>query len=148
MLDCVVVHGQEQTQGRQGLTYFEGISAESAGSQGLCIHTVVFPPLARAYVHMHENHETAIYVLEGDAEMLYGHQLEHHKRVSAGDFLYIPAGMPHMPFNPNSELWAKGIVARTDPNQLESIVLLPDLEPIASQWLEANGHHGVCLQTK
>ncbi len=143
MSGCVVVKGHVQTKGRQGLTYFEGVSAESAGSQGICIHTVVFPPLARAYVHMHERHETAIYVLEGQAEMLYGPELDQHLKVGPGDFLYIPAGMPHMPFNPSPDAWAKGIVARTDPNQLESIVLLPDLEANAQKWLSENGCDGV-----
>jgi uncharacterized RmlC-like cupin family protein len=30
--------------------------------------------------------------------MWYGEQLEHHMRVEAGDFVYIPADMPRLPY--------------------------------------------------
>ena len=43
--------------------------------------------------------------------------------VASGDFLYIPAGMPHQPFNPNDEP-CRAVLARTDPNEQESVVLL------------------------
>lgn len=145
MSECVVVSGTETSKGRQGLTYFEGISAESARSQALCIHSVVFPPRTRALAHLHESHETAIYVLEGRVDMLYGNGLKSFLSVCAGDFLYIPAGMPHLPFNPSHEDWAKGIVSRTDPRQLESITLLPELEAYAQEWLETNGYSDVSI---
>ncbi len=56
-------------RGKQGLEYFAGISAESAGATGICMHTVTNPPGVQAHAHLHENHETAIYVLSGEAEM-------------------------------------------------------------------------------
>ncbi len=36
--------------------------------------------------------------------------------------------MPHLPLNPYSEE-AVAILARTDPNEQESVQLLPELEP-------------------
>jgi uncharacterized RmlC-like cupin family protein len=47
--------------------------------------------------------------------------------VRAGEYFYIPAGMPHLPVNTGSEA-ATAILARTDPNEQESVVLRPDLE--------------------
>jgi uncharacterized RmlC-like cupin family protein len=44
--------------------------------------------------------------------------------VKAGDFIYIPAGVPHQPFNPSGRI-VKALVARTDPNEQESVVLWP-----------------------
>jgi uncharacterized RmlC-like cupin family protein len=35
--------------------------------------------------------------------------------------------MPHLPFNPYAEE-AVALLARTDPNEQESVTLLPDLE--------------------
>lgn len=87
------------------------------------------PAGARAKAHHHESHETAIYMLSGTVEMYYGHQLERHAVVHAGEYVYIPAGMPHFPFNPYAEE-AVAIIARTDPNEQESVVLRPDLDAL------------------
>jgi uncharacterized RmlC-like cupin family protein len=114
-----------------------GISAESAGATGICMHMVTIPPDACANAHLHENHETAIYVLSGEAEMWYGERLEQHLTMQAGDYLYIPAGVPHLPANPNTTTPCIGILARTDPNEQESVVLRPDLEPLVPDELDA-----------
>lgn len=125
MKKCKIVrHGRgEGFHGKQGLDYFSGISAELAGSTAICMHILVMPPGAEAKPHYHEAHETAIYVLEGTTEFRHGPNLEHLDRVEAGDFVYIPAGVPHQPFNPTDKV-ARALIARTDPNEQESVVLL------------------------
>lgn len=128
---CRVVRGEGSYDGKQGLTYATGISVESVGAQGLCMHLLRMPPGARAKAHLHQAHETAIYILSGRAEMWYGDQLEHHLTVSAGEYLYIPAGVPHLPYNPGPDE-AVAILARTDPHEQESVVLRPELERIHS----------------
>jgi uncharacterized RmlC-like cupin family protein len=137
-LTCQVVPSDATYQGKQGLTYFAGISAERVGAQGICMHLLRLPPGARARAHLHEAHETAIYVLRGAAAMWYGTQLEEHLVVQAGEFLYIPAGMPHLPYNPYQEE-AVALLARTDPNEQESVQLLPDLEPPAPPQTNTGG---------
>ena len=122
---CKVVRGGGQYKGKQGLDYFSGVSAESAGSQAICMHLLVMPPGAKAKPHYHASHETAIYMLEGVTEFRHGPNLEHVDRVEAGDFVYIPAGMPHQPYNPTDKV-AKALISRTDPNEQESVVLLPE----------------------
>jgi uncharacterized RmlC-like cupin family protein len=123
MAECVVVRGGKPFSGRQGLDYFEGISAESAGSTGICMHLLEMPPGTTARRHLHENHETAILMLSGRARMRYGEDFGEELEVQAGDFLYIPPGMPHQPFNASDEI-ARAVIARTDPNEQESVVLL------------------------
>jgi len=73
---CTVIRSKESYEGKQGLTYFAGISAQSAGAKAICLHLLTFPPGGRARAHLHENHETAIYVLSGQAEMWYGEELQ------------------------------------------------------------------------
>ncbi len=128
---CTVVRGGGTFSGKQGLEYFAGVSAESAGARGLCMHVVTIPPGGRANAHLHQDHETAIYVLSGEAVMWYGDHLEHEVRASAGDFMYIPAGVPHVPANASETEPCVGILARTDPTEQESVVLRPDLDPLA-----------------
>jgi uncharacterized RmlC-like cupin family protein len=126
---CRIVQSNGSYEGRQGLTYFSGISAESVGARGICMHLLRMPPGARAKAHLHEAHETAIFVLSGQAGMWYGDQLEHHLTVQAGDYLYIPAGVPHLPYNPGPDE-AVAVLSRTDPNEQESVILRPDLDEV------------------
>ena len=69
---------------RQGLSQFEGISAESAGSQALCAHLSAIPPGGRAKAHRHVGHESAIYLLEGRVVVWFGEQLESKIDVGPG----------------------------------------------------------------
>jgi uncharacterized RmlC-like cupin family protein len=69
---CHLVRPDNTYDGRQGLRYFEGISAEKVGSKGICMHILTMPPGARAKAHLHEAHETAIYVLSGEVHTWYG----------------------------------------------------------------------------
>jgi len=125
---CRVVKAGAEFVGKQGLQYRPGISAESAGSGGLHLQMVVLPPGAWAKAHKHEAHETAIYVLSGLSAMWFGPSLEEHVEVGAGDYLYIPADMPHQPYNPSATETCTAVIARTDPNEQESVVLLPHLD--------------------
>jgi uncharacterized RmlC-like cupin family protein len=126
MKTCRIVRAAAPFHGKQGLDYFSGISAESAGSQAICMHMLVLPPGAKAKPHFHESHETAIYMLEGVSEFRHGPALEFCDRVEEGDYVYIPAGVPHMPYNPTDRR-AVAIIARTDPNEQESVVLAEGL---------------------
>jgi uncharacterized RmlC-like cupin family protein len=115
--------------GKQGFSYFEGIASETTGSQAICMHLLTIPPGGRAKAHKHATHETAIYVLSGTTIMHWGERLENTMEISAGELLYIPADMPHLPFNPGPEP-ATAIIARTDPHEQESVVLLPELDSL------------------
>lgn len=114
-------------EGRQGFSYFEGIARETAGSQAICMHLLTIPPGGRAKAHKHATHETAIFMLDGVTVMFWGDRLEQRMEVAAGDLLYIRADMPHLPFNPGPGE-ARAVIARTDPHEQESVVLLPELE--------------------
>ena len=46
--------------GAQGFDDLEGISAQSAGARGLCMHLLMIPPGGAARPHLHEHHETEI----------------------------------------------------------------------------------------
>ncbi|SPH18423.1 hypothetical protein DEA8626_01961 [Defluviimonas aquaemixtae] len=116
--------------GKQGFDYFEGIARETTGAKGICMHLLTIPPGGRAKAHKHATHETAIFVLEGRGVMLWGARLEHRMKTEAGDLVYIPADTPHLPFNP-TDAPVRAVIARTDPHEQESVVLLPELEALA-----------------
>jgi uncharacterized RmlC-like cupin family protein len=124
-----VVRGGEIYQGKQGLDYTPGVSAETVGSQALWLGTVPLPPGGgRTKAHLHENHESALYMISGeDVEVYTGEQLEHRDFANAGDYLYFPAGVPHVAVN-RGETPAVFVAARTDPNEQESVVMRPELD--------------------
>jgi uncharacterized RmlC-like cupin family protein len=127
---CRVVQAGETFQGKQGLMYAPAVSAETVGSRAIHMQLLTIPPGGRAKAHKHASHESVIYVLSGVGAMWYGPQLEHHCVVHPSDFLYIPADVPHLPYNPSATADAVAVVCRTDPNEQESVVLLPELDDL------------------
>lgn len=125
---CHVVVAGDSYRARQGTEFSTGISAQSVGAAGICLHLSVIPPGARAKAHLHAGHETAIYVIEGAVDTWYGESLEECVTARTGEFIYIPAGMPHLPVNRSQTQPLTVVLARTDPNEQESVVLLPELD--------------------
>lgn len=127
MPSCQKIRPSGTYSGKQGFDYFEGVSRETSGARGICMHLLTIPPGGRAKAHKHATHETAIYMISGASEMFWGERLENRMTAEAGDLIYIPADMPHLPFNPGN-VPAVAVIARTDPHEQESVVLLPELE--------------------
>lgn len=125
-----VVTASERYEGRQRAETLAGISAESVGARRLCMHLVTIPPGACGEIHLHQDHESALFILEGTAATRFGPGLAHQAIAKAGDFVYIPAGMAHQAINLSASEPVRAILARTDPNEQESVVLLsPDGDP-------------------
>ena len=120
----ITVRPQSTHISKQQLPNFEGISAATAGSQHLCMHLVIIPPGGRAVAHYHDGYETTIYIIQGKAETRYGKNLEHSTINEAGDFLFIPPNLPHQPINLSDTEQVIAVVARNDPNEQESVVVL------------------------
>jgi uncharacterized RmlC-like cupin family protein len=133
---CVTVKPERLGHSKQGHHVYEGISAQSAGSRGLCMHVIAIPPGGRARAHLHEDHESAIYMLQGETVCWYGERLEHRFGLRQGEMAYIPAGVAHLPINGSEHETATCIVARTDPDEQESVVLLPELEKLGHTRLQ------------
>lgn len=129
MSECVKLRPGKTYDGKQGFSYFEGIAKETVGSHGVCMHLLTVPPGGRAKAHKHATHETAIYAISGAAKMYWGERLEHVMEIKAGDMIYIPADVPHLPLNDGDDP-AVAVIARTDPHEQESVVLLPELEAL------------------
>lgn len=127
----VTVRVPAETMTRQRLPYFVGISSGTAGSRGLAMNLVVIPPGAAAEPHVHRGYETAIYVLKGRVETHYGRRLRHSVVNEAGDFVYIPADVPHQPRNLSADEPAMAIVARSDAGESETVMLYdPDADAL------------------
>lgn len=125
---CVLVQAGDAAEGRTGVTYAAGISADTAGASGLCLQLASLPPGAKARAHLHAEHESAAYVIEGEMVLWFGDQLEQRVVARPGDFLYIPSGVPHLVMNASDAEPAVAVLARTDANEQESVTELPELD--------------------
>lgn len=108
---------------RQQLPNFVGISQATAGSKGIAMNLVIIPPGGAAKPHLHRGYETAIYILAGRVRTRYGPNLTQETINEVGDFIFIPADVPHQPINLSDSEPARAIIARNDPNEQESVEL-------------------------
>jgi uncharacterized RmlC-like cupin family protein len=120
--EIITVRPTGTTMTRQQLPNFVGISAATAGAKHLSMNMVVIPPGGAAQPHVHRGYETAIYLLSGRVETRYGPGLRNSVIHEAGDFIFIPADVPHQPVNLSATEPAHALVARNDPNEQESVV--------------------------
>ena len=105
---CHIVRPGDTTYaGKQGFSYFEGIAKQTVGSKGICMHLLTIPLIAAIAIG---------YFMLGFAFYALG-------------WLVIPAGVPHLPTN-LSDKPASAVITRTDPNEQESVVLLPELDAL------------------
>ena len=82
----VVVKGASGYRAEQGSDYQPGVSAETVGSKVIWLGLMTLPPGARTKAHVHEHHETALYMMSGDLlELWTGDELEHCNSVRPGE---------------------------------------------------------------
>jgi uncharacterized RmlC-like cupin family protein len=121
--EVVIIRAAGNYEGKQGMSLATGVSSRSAGARALCLHLVTIPPGTRGVPHVHDGHESAIYTVSGETEVWHGPGLRQCTVVRAGDFMYVPPGTPHLPVN-RSDVMTVAVVARTDPQEQESVVTL------------------------
>ena len=126
--EIVVIRPDASINSKQGLPVFEGISGQNAGAKGISMNRVVIPPGGAAKAHVHKGYESVVYLIKGRVKTLYGKGLKKSVINESGDFIYIPADLPHKPINLSDAEAAVAIVARTDPNEQESVVHVAEPE--------------------
>jgi uncharacterized RmlC-like cupin family protein len=81
-------------------------------------------PEARTGIHHHGQQETIAYVLSGVCEVRWGTRGEFVARAKAGDFIHVPAFLPHMEINPSKLEPFRWVVVRSTATPV--VVNLPD----------------------
>ena len=138
--DVIVIRSADSYDGKQGDKPRHRREQPLRGRSGAVPAPGDDPPGTRGVPHVHDGHESAIYTVSGETEVWHGEGLRQRTVVTAGDFMYVPPGTPHLPVN-RSEVTTVAVVARTDPQEQESVVTmtlpphLADLNafPVASQ---------------
>jgi uncharacterized RmlC-like cupin family protein len=119
------------------ISKFDTATAQTPGSERLAavtpqlgIDTVLWgglfkvEPGARTGIHHHGEQQTIAYVLEGICEIRWGECGEFVATARAGDFIHVPAWLPHMEINPSATTAFRWVVVRSTPMPI--VVNLPD----------------------
>lgn len=87
----------------------DGISVEGGvnsqmllSSEALFLKREVIAPGVAAKRHFHTT-ASIIAILEGSVRIDYGYEFQHTDFASAGEFVFIPALMPHQPINESDQ---------------------------------------------
>src|SRR6201990_3132679 len=81
-------------------------------------------PGARTGIHHHGEQDTIAFVLSGICEVRWGETGEFAARAQAGDFIHVPAYLPHMEINPSQTEPFEWVVVRSTSTPI--VVNLPD----------------------
>ena len=81
-------------------------------------------PGARTRIHHHGEQQTIAYVLSGICEIRWGARGEYAANATAGDFIHVPAFLPHMEINSSDVEPFRWVVVRSTSTPI--VVNLPD----------------------
>jgi uncharacterized RmlC-like cupin family protein len=107
--------GTDQTPGSQRRA---AIASEVGVTSALWGGTFEVEPGARTGVHHHGSQETVAFVLSGTCEIRWGDKGEFTARAQAGDFIHVPAFLPHMEINPSEVDAFRWVVVRSTPKPI------------------------------
>jgi len=127
---CRVIRAADPATAETGLDYVPGIVRETVGAERLALQLVRIPAGVRSAAHSHGEHESAAYVLDGEVVTWFGDGLLEHVTARKGDFVFIPAGVPHVAANYGATE-AVALLARSDPSAQESVQPFPALDSLA-----------------
>lgn len=101
-----------------GMRRVEAISGKTVGAQGLWMGQTHVPGATNSGNHHHGASETAIYVVSGTPRFVFldveGEEpVERVVQTAPGDYVFVPPWVPHREENPDPEVEAVVVIART-----------------------------------
>ena len=113
-----VVHGTQDpstTNQTRGMIRRPGIDANTVGAGKIWLGHVTCVPNTLGPPHHHGEAETAAYVLSGQIRVYFGENFEAYVDAGPGDFIFVPAHMPHIEGNVTDEP-AEAVLSRGPDN--------------------------------
>ena len=99
------------------MTRVAGVSEHLSNATNIHMALADIPMGRCSTTHYHTNCESAIYVLSGSGIFVHGDNMDIEDEISAGDFVFVPAGALHQPVN-TGDTTLKLIVARNTPTEI------------------------------
>ena len=136
-----VVHAREldpNVPQTQGMSRAAAINFARVGAEKIWAGTVNILPNAKTGAHHHGPVESVIYVVGGRARMRWGDRLEFVADAGPGDFIFVPAYVPHQEINADPGEPLSCVLVRSGQEPVVVNLELPnveaDPEPVA--WVD------------
>ena len=113
-----VIHGAQDpstTTQTRGMVRSPGIVPRTDGASKIWLGLVTAAPHEEGPPHHHGEAETAAYVLKGKVRVYFGEDFKEFIDAGPGDFLFVPAYVPHIEANPFDEP-QEAVLARSPDN--------------------------------
>lgn len=97
-----VLHGTQAastTAQTRGMERRPGIDSKTTGAKKIWLGHVTCAPNTMGPPHHHGEAETAAYVLSGHIRVCFGKDFKEHVDAGPGDFIFVPAHLPHIEGN-------------------------------------------------
>ena len=130
MSSPAVIHIAHPDEFDRGTTQTPGSERRAAIAPALGIASSIWggvfevEPGSRTGIHHHGEQETIAYVLSGTCEIRWGAGGESIARAKAGDFIHVPAFLPHMEINSSELEPFRWVVVRSTATPI--VIKLPD----------------------
>ena len=101
-----VVHGTQPastTPQTRGMVRRPGVDRNTVGASKIWLGHVTCVPNTMGPPHHHGEAETGAYVLTGHIRVYFGEDFKESVEAGPGDFVYVPAHLPHIEGNPYDE---------------------------------------------
>ncbi|EFC83416.1 cupin domain-containing protein [Parafrankia sp. EUN1f] len=113
-----------------GMRRLEAVSGKTVGAQSLWMGQTHVPAATASGNHHHGASETAIYIVSGNPAFVFldvdgDEPVETRVETSPGDYIFVPPYVPHREENPDPDVEAVVVIART--TQEAIVVNLGDL---------------------
>jgi len=126
-----------------GMSRAAAINFARVGAQKIWAGTVHIHANAKTGAHHHGALESVIYVLKGRTRLRWGNRLEYVAEAGPGDFIFVPAYVPHQEINASTDETLECILVRSDN---EAVVVNLDIEPVEKPeevlWIDPIHKHG------
>ncbi|RVU18445.1 cupin domain-containing protein [Methylobacterium oryzihabitans] len=119
----------------KGMNRQVALSGSRTGAQALWAGTNHIRPGEITGAHHHGPLESVIYVISGRALMRWGERLEFITEAGPGDFLQVPAWLPHQELNASDKEDLRCALVRSGP---EEIVVNLNIDPVDEpEWIKS-----------
>lgn len=103
-------HGTAQTPGSERCA---AVAPELGIASSMWGGLFEVEPGARTGIHHHGEQQTVAYVLSGVCKVRWGAEGQFSATAKAGDFIHVPAFLPHMEINPSKLMPFRWVVVRS-----------------------------------
>ena len=113
-----VIHGTQDpstTAQTRGMVRNPGIDSNTVGASKIFLGLVTCEPNTLGPPHHHGEAETGAYVLKGQIRVYFGEDFKEYIDAGPGDFVFVPAHMPHIEGNVTDEP-AEAVLSRGPDN--------------------------------